>query len=166
MCTISFKNISSRFFLSFLVLFAVGVLGMAYILEHYYGFQPCQMCLYEQKIFMVAGALSLLSLCLLPTRWQYYAIILIGFVFLGGALTATYHVAIQQHWVSLPAFCSAQDFSAFDSVEALKEQMLKTPLVRCDQVTWSLFGLSLAVYNAIISLILTFLSWKWACKNR
>ncbi len=166
MCVKFLKNISSRSFLSFLILFSVGVLGLAYILEHYYGFQPCQMCLYEQKIFMVTGALSLLSLLLLPVRWQYYAVIVLGFVFLGGTLIAGYHVAIQQHWVDLPAFCSSQDFSAFDSVEALKEQMLKTPLVRCDQITWSLFGLSLAAYNIIICLILALLCWKWACKHR
>ncbi|MBI2707968.1 MAG: disulfide bond formation protein B [Proteobacteria bacterium] len=166
MCLTFLKNTSSRLLLSLLTLFSVGVLGMAYVLEHYYGFQPCQMCLYEQKIFMVTGAISLFSLLLLSARWQHYAIVLLGFLFLGGALVAAYHVAIQHHWVSLPAFCSSQDFSSFDSVEALKEQMLKTPLVRCDQVTWSLFGLSLAAYNAIISLILALLCWKWACKHR
>ena len=47
-------------------------------------------------------------------------------------------------------------------VEALREQMLKTPLVRCDQVTWSLFGLSLAAYNALLSLILAIGCWTWA----
>jgi len=166
MCIKFLKNISSRFLLSLLTLFSVGVLGMAYVLEHYYGFQPCQMCLYEQKIFMATGGLSLFSLLLLPARWQYYAILLLGLVFFGGALTAAYHVAIQHHWVDLPAFCSSQDFSAFDSIEALKEQMLKTPLVRCDQVTWSFLGLSLAAYNAIVSLFLALLCWKWACKHR
>jgi disulfide bond formation protein DsbB len=166
MCLKFLKNISSRLLLSLLTLFSVGVLGMAYVLEHYYGFQPCQMCLYEQKIFMVTSGLSLFSLLLLPARWQYYAIILLGFVFLGATLTAAYHVAIQHHWVSLPAFCSSQDFSSFDSIEALKEQMLRTPLVRCDQVTWSFLGLSLAAYNAIISLVLALLCLKWAFKHR
>lgn len=166
MCLKFLNTLSSRLLLSLLTLVSIGVLAMAYVLEHYYGFQPCQMCLYEQKIFMATAGLSLLSALLLPARLQYYAIFLIGLVFLGGALTAGYHVAIQHHWVSLPAFCSAQDFSAFDSVEALKEQMLKTPLVRCDQVTWSLFGLSLAAYNMVFSLILALLCFKWACKHR
>jgi disulfide bond formation protein DsbB len=160
------KKISPRLMLTILTLVCLGLLGMAYILEHYFGFQPCQMCLYEQKVFMAAGALSFLSLLILPSRLQYYAVLLLGFVFFGGALLAAYHVAIQHKLVDLPSFCAAPDFAAFDSVEALKEQMLKTPLVRCDQVTWSLFGLSLAAYNALLSLFLSLFCWKWACKSR
>lgn len=161
----SLKKIPPRFMLILLVIITLGILGLAYILEHYFGFQPCQLCLYEQKVFMAAGALSFLGL-LLPSRWQSYAILLIGLVFFGGALLAAYHVAVQQHWVDLPTFCASQDFSSFDSVEALKEQMLKTPLVRCDQVTWSFLGLSLATYNSLLSLFLALFCWKWACTNR
>ena len=32
------------------------------------------------------------------------------------------------------------------------EDILNTPLVRCDQVQWSLFGISMAGWNAILSL--------------
>jgi disulfide bond formation protein DsbB len=161
----SLKKIPPRFMLILLVLITLVILGMAYILKNYFGFQPCQLCLYEQKVFMAAGALSFVSI-LLPSRLQYYAILLVGLVFFGGAGLAAYHVAVQQHWVDLPAFCTSQDFSAFDSVEALKEQMLNTPLVRCDQVTWSFLGLSLAAYNTVLSLFLGLFCWKWACKNR
>lgn len=166
MCLKFLKNTSGRLLLGILVLISAGILGMAYILEHFYGFQPCQMCLYEQNVFMAAGGIALLSFLFLPERWKYYVIFLLGFVFLGGALLAGYHVAIQQHWVSLPAFCSAADFSSFDSVEALKEQMLKTPLVRCDQITWSFLGLSLAAYNTLLSLLLALLCWKWVRKHQ
>ncbi|KAB2833267.1 MAG: disulfide bond formation protein B, partial [Caedimonadaceae bacterium] len=43
--------------------------------------------------------------------------------------------------------------------------LLKTPFVRCDQITWSLFGLSLAAYNALISLILAFFCGVWFWKR-
>ncbi|MBS0271923.1 MAG: disulfide bond formation protein B [Proteobacteria bacterium] len=166
MCLKFLTCFSSRTLLGVLTLICVGVLGAAYVMEHYFAVRPCQMCLYERNVFMGAGIFSLLSLLVLPQRFQHYALLILGFIFAGGALLAGYHVAIQQHWVSLPSFCSSNDFSAFESVEALKEQLLKTPLVRCDQVTWSLFGLSLAAYNAILSLVLVCVCWGWFWKQK
>lgn len=134
-----FKNKSSEKILLGFTFICVAVLIVAYIMEHVFGVQPCQMCLYERNIFMAVGALSFLSFFLIPARYHSLALVLLGFIFMGGAIFASYHVAIQQHWVSLPTFCASNDFSALDSVESLRDQMLKTPLVRCDQVTWSLF---------------------------
>jgi len=166
MCIKRLKEISSKKMLAILFLICAVVVATAYIMEHYFGVLGCPLCHYERDIFIAGGLISLLSFILLPQRFQHYAILLLGFVFLGGALLAGYHVAVQQNWVSLPSFCASNDFSAFESVEALREQLLKTPFVRCDQVTWSLFGLSLAAYNALISLCLALLCWGWGCKRK
>jgi disulfide bond formation protein DsbB len=161
-----FKNKSSEKILLVFTLICVGVLIAAYIMEHYFGVLPCQMCLYERNVFMVAGAFSFLSFFLAPARYHKTILVILGLIFLGGALLAAYHVAIQQHWVALPSFCASNDFSAFDSVESLKEQMLQTPFVRCDKVTWKLFGLSLAAYNMLLSLVLAVACWIWASKRK
>lgn len=165
MCKTVLKKISPWQFLLSLAVICAGVLIAAHILEHFFGVLPCQMCLYERNVFILTGVLAFLSF-LLPRRFQYIAIFGIGFVFMGGALLASYHVAVQQHWVDLPAFCAVNDFSAFDTVEALREQMLQTPFVRCDKVTWSLFGLSLAAYNVLLSLFLALSCWVWGWAHR
>lgn len=165
MCLKLFTYFSARTVLGTLTLICVGALGAAYVMEHYFAVHPCQMCLYERNVFMGAGGVSLFSL-LLPQRFQFYAVLLLGGVFLGGALLAGYHVAIQQHWAPLPSFCAANDLSAFDSIESLREQLLKTPFVRCDKVTWRLLGLSLAAYNALLSLFLALFCWGWVRKHR
>lgn len=149
-----------------IALICVGVLITAYIMEHLFGVLPCQMCLYERNVFMVVGIASCLSYFLVPARFHSSALIIIGVVFMGGSALASYHVAVQQHWVSLPSFCAANEFGGLDSVEALKAQMMKTPLVRCDQVTWSLFGLSLAAYNALLSFIMAITCWAWVKRRR
>ncbi len=165
MCIKQLKEVPASKMLTVLMLICAVVVGTAYIMEHYFGVLACKMCHYERDVFIGTGILS--ALCIFfPRRFQHLAILVLGFVFMGGALLAAYHVAIQQHWVSLPAFCATNDFSAFDSVESLKEQLLKTPFVRCDQITWSLFGLSLAAYNTLISLFLSFLCWGWGYKRK
>ena len=115
---------------------------------------------------MVIGAFSFLSFLFLPVRFYSLALIVLGFISLGELALAGYHVAIQQHWVSLPAFCATQDFDSFDTVESLRDQILQTPFVRCDKVTWHLFGLSLAAYNALLSLMLAITCWVWVRKHR
>lgn len=156
-----YKNKSSEKIFLVFAFICIGVLLSAYYMEHFLGVTPCQMCLYERNIFMVVAAFSFLSFFLIPARFHSLTLIILGFIFMGGALFAGYHVAIQQKWVALPAFCASNDFSALDSVDSLREQLLKTPLVRCDQVTWSLFGLSLAAYNALLSFILAITCWVW-----
>jgi len=161
-----FNNKSSEKILLGFTFICVSVLITAYCMEHYFGILPCQMCLYERNVFMAVGAFSFLSFFLIPARLHSIALIILGFVFMGGAILAGYHVAVQQHWVALPSFCASNDFSALDSVESLREQMLQTPLVRCDQVTWSLFGLSLAAYNVILSFFLSITCWVWVAKKK
>lgn len=164
MCKRIFEAITSKVLFSILTLICLSVLTTAYVMEHYFAVYPCQMCLYERDVFIVAGAYAFLSFVFIPIHFHRYALLGLGIIFMGGALLATYHVAIQQHWVSLPAFCATSDLSSFESVEDLKAQLLKTPFVRCDQVTWSLFGLSLAFYNALLSFILSLFCWKWSSK--
>ncbi len=166
MCIKRLKEISSQKMLAILLVICAVVVGTAYIMEYYFSVLGCPLCHYERDVFIGAGVISVLSLALLPQRFQHYAILFLGFIFMGGALLASYHVAIQQHLVGLPSFCASHDFSAFDSIEALREQLLKTPFVRCDQVTWSLFGLSLAAYNTLISLCLALLCWGWGWKRK
>lgn len=160
------KNKASKKRLLGFTLICIGVLIAAYIMEHFFGVLPCQMCLYERYVFMGAGLFSFLSVFFVPPRFHSFALIILGFVFMGGSLLAGYHVAIQQHWVALPSFCAANDFSAFDSVEALRDQMLQTPFVRCDKVTWNLFGLSLAAYNMIFSFVLALACWLGTKRNQ
>lgn len=156
------QKISSQKILIILLLICAAVFGMAYIMETYFEIYGCQMCHYERNIFIGAGGISLFCLIVLPERFQYYAVLILGFIFLGGALFAAYHVAIQQHLASLPSFCPPYDINTISSVKLVHEQHPMTPFIRCDQVTWSLFGLSLAVYNALASICLALLCWIWA----
>lgn len=160
-----YKNNSSEKILLGFSFVGLAILITAYCMEYFLGVMPCQMCLYERNIFMLVAGFSFLSFFLIPARYHSLALIILGFIFMGGALFAGYHVAIQQHWVSLPDFCAAGDFGDLDSVDSLREQLLKTPLVRCDQVTWSLLGLSLAAYNALLSFILAITCWIWVSRK-
>ena len=76
-------------------------------------------------------------------------------VFLAGAALAFYHVGVQQHWWGSFAACGAQLATNLTLEDLKAEPSGGAPAVKpCDRVDWTLFGLSLAGYNAIFSLVL------------
>src|SRR5207244_6093546 len=78
--------------------------------------------------------------------------LLLAAVFAVGAALAFYHVGVEQHWFAGPAACSGAATAA-DTVEALKAQILRQQPVRCDEVAWSLGGISLAGWNLLASVV-------------
>ena len=61
-----------------------------------------------------------------------------------------FHVGVEQHWWPGTEDCGTAPLSGGD-IDALRQQLLATPVVRCDEVLWSLFGISMAGYNTLLS---------------
>ena len=133
---------------------SAAILGGAYAFQYIGGLEPCSLCLYQRVPYWVAIGLGLAALVL--ARWRRLPGLVMGgiaAVFLVGAGLALYHVGVEQQLIAGPQACSAGPGEA-TTIEALRAQLLARPVVRCDQVPWSLFGVSLAGYNAILSLAL------------
>jgi disulfide bond formation protein DsbB len=77
----------------------------------------------------------------------------VGLVLLGSFAQAAYHVAVEQHWVV--AQCDARiDLSEIRTMDF--EGEVRAPA--CDQIAWQMFGISMAGYNALVSLALALMS--------
>jgi disulfide bond formation protein DsbB len=74
-----------------------------------------------------------------------------GVAALAGTGIAVFHVGVEQHWWQGTAECGST-LGAASSIEDMRRMLLAQPVVRCDEVAWSLFGISMAGYNALISL--------------
>ena len=117
------------------------------------GLAPCHLCLLQRWPHAAAIAIGLLILA-----WPKRALALLGaLVVLVGAGIAVYHVGVEQAWWAGPSSCTAPAPGTQSSGELL-DQILATPVVLCDQVAWSLWGISMAGWNAVLSLVL---AWLW-----
>lgn len=126
---------------------SAAVLGGAYAFQHLGGYPPCKMCLWQRwphaaaillgVVIMVTGKLKLAWLAALAS--------------LTTALIGMYHVGVEQGWWEGPTTCTAGGVSGLSSQELL-DQILAAPLVRCDDIAWQLAGISMAGWNAIVSL--------------
>lgn len=123
------------------------------------GYAPCKLCLWQRWPHAAAVALGLVALVAAP-RW----------LALAGALAAVttaalglYHAGVEQGWWPGPDTCTASG-DLGGSAEDLLNQIMAAPLVRCDEIAWIFAGLSMAAWNAILSLALAGL-WLAAARR-
>jgi disulfide bond formation protein DsbB len=135
---------------------SIGALATAFIADHVFGLQPCALCLYQRWVYVAAGALGMAGL-FLPLGARRAAVAVAGMVFLGGAGLAFYHVGVEQHWWAQTAACAGTVDLRGLTVEQLRNALQTPPPKPCDEVDWTLFGISLAGYNVLASLVLAVL---------
>ena len=142
-----FSLIRPRTALLLLAFVAADILLIVYALQYVADLAPCRMCIWQRWPFA-----ALIVLGLVGAFWKpWLALLLAVLLLLLSAGLAGYHVGVEQGWIALPAGCTAGGEAT--SVEELKALLAEAP-PSCDQVSFSLLGLSLAGWNLITSLVL------------
>ena len=146
-------------------LILAATLGSAALLLGAFGFQyigdmaPCKLCLWQRYPHAAAVLIGLAAI------WRPGPILpLVGAIaalttaFIGG-----YHTGVERGWWEGPTTCTSGPIGGL-SPEDLMAQIMSAPLVRCDEVPWELFSLSMASWNAIASFGFAAL-WLWAARK-
>ena len=148
---------------------AAAMLAGAWGFQLIGGLQPCALCLYQRWpywiVVAIAGASVLVARRLGPRGLAGVAGAC-ALVFAAGAGIAGFHVGVEQGWWEGLAACGGGGGDLNDpnlSIEELKARLFATEIVRCDEVPWSLFGISLAGYNFLASLAFAAAS-LWAAR--
>jgi len=125
---------------------AAMLLG-AFFFQYVVGLAPCELCIWQRWPHGIAFALGLLA-WFVPSVW------LIGL----GALTMVvstglglYHTGVERLWWAGPDTCSGGGDIGNLSAEELLNQIMAAPVVRCTDVAWEMFSLSMASWNAVAS---------------
>lgn len=132
----------------------IVVLAAAFAFQHLGGYMPCKLCIYQRWPFAIVIVLSLAAYVFSRGGNDNRARVLIricGLVFLVGASIAVYHVGVEEAWWPGPTTCSGIGGGA-GSIDELMAMIETAPVVRCDEVQWRLFGISMAGYNVFLSL--------------
>ena len=124
-----------------------GALGSQY----YGGLYPCEMCHWQRWPHYAALALTLLSFAMRgqPDRGRSFVWLAALAIFTSGAI-GVYHAGVEAGIFEGLTTCSAA-LSGGSSADILAD-IMATPLVRCDQIQWSFLGISMAGWNAILSI--------------
>lgn len=146
-------------------LFAALVAGV--LLASVFGFQaagyhPCEMCWWQRYPYM-----AILGLVAFARAFKLNPAAIVWFcstLFALDAAIAGFHVGVEQKWWEGMTECTSQvslDGNLDDALDAI----MNAPLVRCDEIAWSLFGISMAGYNFVIATSMAIFTANAARKN-
>jgi disulfide bond formation protein DsbB len=115
-----------------------------------FGLVPCEMCHWQRWPHYAAVAVAALAFAPLPRPVQMLFVLFAGVLIAVSGAIGVFHAGVEYHWWQGITACTAP-IGHGDAMDILN-QALRRPLVRCDVPQWTLFGISLAGFNAILSL--------------
>ena len=144
---------NNKLILNSVLAFSILSLAIAYFIQYILGHEPCNLCLIERIPYLVS--LILISLIFIINKFEKViaGIVLLFFIF--GSIVSFYHVGIEQGFFSESMVCDLGSSNENISKEVLLKQLKNKTAVSCKDVTFRLFGLSLATINTIISILLS-----------
>lgn len=138
-------------------LVAAILLGSAFAFQ-YAGYPPCEMCWWQRYPYMGVIAVVIAGK-LIKALPQKLLLALLLLLFATDAGIAGFHAGVEQGWWEGLASCSGY-VNMGGSVDEALEAIMNAPVVRCDEIAWSLFGISMAGYNFLIATGMTLFMLK------
>ena len=146
------SKIKHKTVLSLIMSFSIFAIFSAYFIQYVLKHQPCNLCLIERIPYIVS--IVIISICLFFKKFEKVSLSVLSLIFFSATLIAFYHFGIEQGFIKESLVCDLDSDNNNPSKEALLKQLKEMP-VSCKNVTFKIFGLSLATFNIFISLILS-----------
>ncbi len=124
-----------------------ALLGGALISEHVFGLYPCEMCMWQRWPHLAAIVLALLAIVLRNQKLSQFLVLDAALAILISGLIGGFHAGVEYGWWEGITSCATTVAAGGDMLDSI----MNAPLVRCDVAPWSLFGISLAGFNFLLS---------------
>ena len=147
------KLIAKKYFLIVSIVSSF-ILISAYVLEVFFSHPPCNLCEYQRVPYFLLLVISLLSIQIKKNWLKFFSLI----CFLTSFAISGFHSLVERNLVEFDIGCTSTG-SDIDNIEDLRNFLEKTPLIKCDEISFAIFGMSLANLNFIISTLLIMLSY-------
>ncbi len=136
----------------------LGALFFQYVM----GLPPCPLCHWQRWPHIAVVVLAAAGLVVGPGSLRPWLLGLIGAALVATAAIAIFHAGVEQKWWAGLAVCEGAGDDTAVGIGDLTKNLDRRPAPRCDQISWSLLGLSMAAWNAIISLALAAFAFRAA----
>ena len=151
------SQLKNKTILSLILIFSIFALIAAYFIQYILGHKPCNLCLIERLPYISSIILTLLSLIL--KKFEKIIFILLALIFISATIISFYHFGIEQGFFKESIICDANNVIENMTKEDLLNELQKKT-ISCKNVSFTLFGLSLAAINTIVSIILSVINFK------
>ena len=142
------KQINNIFLIVILAIISLTLIS-ALVIQYWFGHEPCRLCLYERIPYFLS--ILLIIKILFIKKYEKVTLLMLFLVFVGSSALALYHFGIEQGFFSESLACTTGNFAETLSKEQILEQ-LKLNSISCKDVSFRIFGFSLAAINTIFSI--------------
>lgn len=120
-----------------------ALLGGALVSQYLFGLPPCEMCWWQRYPH---GAALVLGLAAFVLRSDWLVRLAALAILVSGAIGG-YHAGVEYGWWEGLTRCATGALANGDPLASI----MNAPVIRCDVAPWSLWGISLAGWNFLIS---------------
>ena len=149
------KILEIKKFYSIIFIISLFSLLIALYIEFYLGYEPCKLCIYQRIPYLIAIFITFLGISYSKNLIWLYTLLI---VFLSSFLLSGYHFGIEQEIFKEFSGCTGNSVDIIDKNELLK--LLNSEVKSCKNVDFTIFGLSLASINLLLSFAIFILTLK------
>ena len=112
----------------------------------------------DLKAFCPASSRLLLSSC------RNTLLLLALILFIVNFLLSFFHSLVERGFVNYSSSCTSNN-NNFEDIESLRQSLENTPIAKCDEIIFSVMGLSLANINLIVLTLLIIINILFIFRN-
>lgn len=142
-------TLNRRFLTALATAMSISLIVGALAFQHIGGMPPCKLCYWQRYGHWGAIAFGALAL-VIPNR------VLLGLAAVSAAASSAigaYHTGVERKWWEGPTSCTGADVGSL-STDELFDKIMSAPVIRCDEIPWDMFGLSMANLNVLASAVI------------
>ena len=123
-------------------------LGSALIAEFYFNLEPCKICLKQREPYYIIITVFIIFL-IFRLQQNIFFFLGVQIISIYGLFYSLWHVGIENKILSGPSSCS-HGLQISNDTSDLKQQILSKAVINCEEIVWSIFGLSAATINSLL----------------
>jgi len=148
-----YSKIDIKYFFYLIFITSSIILISAYVIEFFFKHPPCKLCEYQRIPYFILIILSPIGILNSVKIIIFYLSILLLFSI---SLIAGFHSLVERRLIPFDTGCTSIN-NSFENIEELRNFLEQVPIVKCDEILFSILGLSLANLNLMISITLIIL---------
>ena len=145
------KKTNNIFLIVVLAIISLMIIS-ALIIQYWLGHEPCKLCLYERIPYFLS--MLLIIKIIFIQKYEKITLLILFLVFMSSTVLAFYHFGIEQGFFKESLVCTAGNLSESLTKEEMLKQLSQNT-ISCKDVSFRIFGFSLAAINTIFSISLS-----------
>ena len=145
------KQTNNIFLIVILAIISLTIIS-ALIIQYWLGHEPCKLCQYERIPYFLS--ILLIIKIFFIKKYEKITLLILFLVFMCSTVLAFYHFGIEQGFFKESLVCTSGNLSETLTKEEILKQLSQNT-ISCKDVSFSIFGFSLAAINTIFSISLS-----------